>query len=65
MDFKNKDHLFVWGVLLFVISMIYYILSDANIGAKKIPFSDFLEQVDAGSVKEVVLQGNAIEGKTR
>jgi len=60
---KNyKKNLFTWITIIFAIIFLYGLFSDEQIGGKNIIFSDFLNKVDEGKVRDVVIQGNNISG---
>lgn len=53
-----------WIALIFLIFAVYDIFGGANLSAHqtKISFSDFLSKIDDGTVRDVILQGNNVEG---
>ncbi len=64
-NFKSgTGNIVVWLVVLFLIVLTYSIISDARVGAKRIPFSEFLSSLEANKVSRVTIKGNTIEGYT-
>jgi cell division protease FtsH len=63
---KNNDMLrnfFVW-ILIFTFALfIFDYFGNIQAASGRIAFSEFLQQVDAGQVSEVVIRGDNIEGK--
>lgn len=63
---KNNNMLrnfFVWLLIFTFALFIFDYFGSVQASAGKIAFSDFLQQVDAGQISEVVIRGDAIEGK--
>jgi cell division protease FtsH len=53
----------MWVVLALVLFMIFSIFSTRDRREPEIVFSEFMAAVERGSVREVVIQGNNIQGK--
>ncbi len=54
-----------WLAVIFAVAFLYGSFNDnsfSNAGHTKLPFSEFLNKIDEGSVKDVTIQGNSIEG---
>ncbi len=63
-EFKNNfnSNLLKWlGIVLFIV-FLYNIFGSQTLSSKSISFSDFLDKVESGEVKEVSVRGNLIEG---
>ena len=62
---NTGKNLFLW-IILFVLFMVAYNLIQGELGVgstTNIPFSKFIDEVNAGQVREVVIQGKEIIGK--
>ncbi len=59
--FKN---LALWLVISLLMVLLFNFFNHTVQPSKKIPYSDFLEQVDSGGVTSVVIQGREIHGLT-
>ncbi|CAL7962499.1 ATP-dependent zinc metalloprotease FtsH [Alphaproteobacteria bacterium] len=63
-NFKGtKNNLLLWLVIVIVLSIAYNIFADISSSSRRIVFSEFLNQVDAGNVREVSIRGNVIDSK--
>ena len=61
----NLKNLFMWVIIVLLSVGLFNIFQDPNkINSDKntLPFSNFLNEVDAGRVVEVKIQGNNISG---
>jgi len=64
-DFKSNfnSNLIKWVGIIFLIIVAYSFIDTANISNKKLIFSEFMDRVSSGEVKEVNIKGSDIEGK--
>ena len=62
-DNGGGSSLTIWIAIVGILIIIYNVLGDVNLTAKKVIFSEFLDQVEEGSVKSVAVRGDIIEGK--
>jgi cell division protease FtsH len=63
--FNIGRNLLFWVVIIMSVVMLYNLFGDSNItnnGYTKVAFSEFLNKIDEGSVRDVTLQGNNVEG---
>ncbi|MGE5302498.1 MAG: ATP-dependent zinc metalloprotease FtsH [Alphaproteobacteria bacterium] len=60
---SSSKQIAVWLVLAAVLLMIFAIFSKQVPREPEIAFSEFMAAVERGSVREVVIQGNSIQGK--
>lgn len=60
---NNRNNFVIWIVIVGVLALVYSLISDINVNAKRIPFSDFLDMVESGFIKEVNIRGPLIDGK--
>ncbi len=63
--FNIGRNLLFWLVIIMSLVMLYNLFGDSNIannGYTKIAFSEFLNKIDEGTVRDVTLQGNNVEG---
>ncbi len=58
---NGSKSLMLWLVIIMMTMLFYQMVSSANMVAK-MPFSDFLGQIEAGNVKDVVMRGDILEG---
>ena len=61
MNFKN---LIMWAIIVMLSVGLFNMFQDPekiNAGKNKLPFSNFLNEVEAGRVVEVTIQGNNIK----
>ena len=63
-NLKNNfnSNLLKWVSIIFLIVLAYSFVDVTNISNKRLIFSDFLDKVSSGSVKEVNIKGSNIEG---
>lgn len=61
--FKKKGNLIIWLVIAIVLAMVYASVAEVNINSKKITFSEFVDNVYKGSIKEAQIKGSTIEAK--
>lgn len=59
----NGSNLTIWIAIIGILIIVYNLLGDVNLTAKKIIFSDFLDQIDEGAVRSVTIRGDLVEGK--
>ena len=64
-DFKSNfnSNLIKWVSIIFLLIVAYSFIDTANISNKKLIFSEFMDRVSSGEVKEVNIKGSDIEGK--
>lgn len=62
--FNIGRNLLFWLALIFLIFALYDMFGGASLNSSttKVSFSEFLTKIDDGSVKDVTLQGNNVEG---
>lgn len=62
--FNMGRHLLFWVALIFLLIAVYDTFGGGNIGVShaKVSFSEFLNKIDEGAVRDVTLQGNNVEG---
>ena len=63
-NLKNNlnANLMKWVSIVFLIIVAYSFIDVTNVSNKKLIFSDFLDKVSSGDVKEVIIKGSNIEG---
>ena len=59
---NRKNALLAWLLIILVLSLVYGIIGDSTSAGKKISFSDFMQLVDEGNMREAKMRGNIIEG---
>ena len=61
MSFKN---LMMWGLIVLLVIGLFQLFQNPknSMVSDKIPFSDFLKEIDNGRVVQVKIKGNDIEG---
>ena len=52
-----------WVGIIFLIIIAYSLVDVANISNKKLIFSDFMDKISNGEIKEVSIKGSDVEGK--
>jgi cell division protease FtsH len=64
-DFKSNfsSNLVKWVGIIFLIIIAYSFVDVANISNKKLIFSDFMDKISNGEIKEVNIKGSDVEGK--
>ena len=60
---NNGNNLTIWIAIIGVLIIVYNLLGDVNLTAKKVIFSDFLDQIDEGTIKSVTIRGDLVEGR--
>jgi cell division protease FtsH len=60
---QNFKNLALWAIIAMVLLALFNIFNEPQNQSSNIVFSEFMEQVEAGKVTEVELQGNGIKGK--
>ena len=60
---KPGSNFLLWIAIIIVMVVAYNLLEDINMATKKVPFSEFLDQLSENNVKEVVIRGSVLEGK--
>ncbi|WHQ46471.1 MAG: ATP-dependent zinc metalloprotease FtsH [Candidatus Midichloria sp.] len=60
---KGGNNFTIWIAIVGVLIIVYNMLGDIHLTAKKVIFSEFLDQIDSGSVKSVTIRGYLVEGK--
>ena len=60
----NLKNLMMWGVIVLLVAGLFQLFQNPKnpVIADKLPFSDFLKNVEAGRVIQVEITGNNIEG---
>jgi cell division protease FtsH len=58
-------NLLLWVVILVVLMSVFQSFSTRSRAQPELPYSEFLNQVRAGNVAEVVIEGPAIRGELR
>jgi cell division protease FtsH len=57
-------NLLLWAVIALVLMSVFSGFSPTTSNPQSLPYSDFLSQVERGSVKSVLIDGNRIQGET-
>jgi cell division protease FtsH len=57
-------NLLLWAVIALVLMSVFSSFSPTTSNPQSLPYSDFLSQVERGSVKSVLIDGNRIQGET-
>ncbi len=57
-------NLLLWAVIALVLMSVFSGFSPSTPTAQSLPYSDFLSQVEQGSIKSVLIDGNRIQGET-
>ncbi len=57
-------NLLLWAVIALVLMSVFSGFSPTTSTPQSVPYSDFLTQVERGSVKSVLIDGNRIQGET-
>lgn len=60
---KMMKNFLTWFAILAMAVTLFEYVGSSQVGVGKVAFSDFLMQVDSGAISEVVIRGDAIEGK--
>jgi cell division protease FtsH len=64
-NMKNTpNNILVWTLAILLIALLYNFVSDVKLSSRRIPFSDFLKELEADKVNRVSIRGNIIEGET-
>ncbi|SVC44491.1 uncharacterized protein METZ01_LOCUS297345, partial [marine metagenome] len=60
----NLKNLMMWGVIVLLIAGLFQLFQNPknSIASDKMPFSEFLKNIDDGRVVQVEIKGNNIEG---
>ena len=60
----NLKNLMMWGVIVLLVVGLFQLFQNPknNVVLDKVPFSDFLKNIDDGRVVQVEIKGNDIEG---
>ena len=53
----------MWLIIIATVVLMFNLISYKQPTTDKVVFSDFIEQVEAGNIAEVTIQGNDILGK--
>ncbi len=61
---NNSNNMLIWALAILIISLLYNFASDVKLSSRRIPFSEFLKEVEADKVNRVSIRGNMIEGET-
>lgn len=59
----NSRNLITWVVIFAVIMLISSVFGDSNLAGKRVTFSDFMQNVEAGEVDQVEIKGRNLVGK--
>ncbi|MGH8560682.1 MAG: ATP-dependent zinc metalloprotease FtsH [Nevskiales bacterium] len=57
-------NLLLWAVIALVLMSVFSGFSPTTTSAQALPYSEFLSQVEQGTVKSVLIDGNRIQGET-
>ncbi len=60
---NNSNTMLVWALAILIIALLYNFVSDVKLSSRRIPFSEFLKEVEADKVSRVSIRGNMIEGE--
>ena len=58
-------NLAIWLLILFVLVTLYNVFSRTNINNTVLPYSEFMQQVQSGSIATAEIQGKTISGTTK
>ncbi len=61
---NTPNNILVWTLAILLIALLYNFVSDVKLSSRRIPFSDFLKELEADKVNRVSIRGNIIEGET-
>ncbi|MEM7506799.1 MAG: ATP-dependent zinc metalloprotease FtsH [Pseudomonadota bacterium] len=63
---NNTRNMAFWAVLLLLVITLFTVFQDngSGSGGNEIPFSDFMDRVERGEIREVVIDGETIAGTT-
>lgn len=61
---NNSNSIMIWSLAILFIALMYNFVSDMKFSSRRIPFSEFLKEVEADKVNRVSIRGNMIEGET-
>ena len=61
---NNSNNMLIWALAILIIALLYNFVSDVKLSSRRIPFSEFLKEVEADKVSRVSIRGNVIEGET-
>lgn len=61
---NNSNNILIWALVILILSLMYNFASDVKLSSKRIPFSEFLKEVETDKVNRVSIRGNMIEGET-
>jgi len=59
----NWKNLVLYAVIILIGILFIVPLFTSQVKPQEVPFSDFLNQVESGKVKEVIIRGEVVEGK--
>ena len=57
-------NLLLWAVIVLAMVMLFNMFQQPQGGAHRVPYTDFLAQVESGQILSVTMQGNTLIGKT-
>ena len=59
----NMKNLMMWGVIVLLVAGLFQLFQNPQktVASDKIPFSEFLKNIDDGRVVQVEIQGNDIK----
>ena len=63
MNQMNRN-LLLWGVIVLAMAMLFNMFQQPQSGGQRVPYTDFLAQVESGQILSVTMQGNTLIGKT-
>ena len=58
-------NLAIWLLILFVLVTLYNVFSRTNVNSTVLPYSEFMQQVQSGSIATAEIQGKTISGTTK
>jgi cell division protease FtsH len=61
---NNTNNIVVWALAIFLVAILYNLVSDVKLGSKRMPFSEFLKELESDKINRVSIRGNIIEGET-
>jgi cell division protease FtsH len=61
---NNTNSIVIWALAIFIVAMLYNLVVDVKLGSRRMPFSEFLKELEADKVNRVSIRGNVIEGET-
>lgn len=61
---QTNRNLMLWALIVLAMVMLFNMFQQPQSGAHRIPYTEFLAQVENGQILSVTMQGNTLTGKT-